>query len=255
MDLYTRIRIARTLSGLSARDLARLAEVAPSTVTRIENREIGDVSYRVVQRILDAVDLGPDLKPLSRPSALAAARILLGDEVERPADFDFWVDRWRKLRVVGADGQPTNVRDLAWRAARSASLAHRPGAVFVRRALDLADVARLFDDADLEWANTGDSAANRISLFADQTWPVFYVSDVRTALDSLSAAPFLPNEDGPAMTLIPFDGTSEAGRWRDTDQTGLVYAAPWQVVLDCFAGMQRMPDQAERILDLWGAAA
>ena len=33
--------------------------------------------------------------------------------------------------------------------------------------------------------------------------------------------------------------------------TSLVYAAPSQVVMDCYAGTERMPQQAEWIMDEW----
>lgn len=255
MDLVTELRAARTLAGLSARDVAHLARVAPSTVTRIENGAFADIGYRMVQRILDAVDLGADLGPLSRPSAISAARYLLGDEIAPPADLGFWLDRWRSLRLLGKDNDVISPRELAWRAGRSASLAFRPGSVTVARSLDLATAGRRLDQAGIEWANTGDAAANRIADYADETWPVYYVSDLRAALNALGATLSLPGDAGPSMTLIPFDGASEAGRWRDSDGTGLVYAAPWQVVMDCYGGEQRMPSQAEWILDAWEAAA
>jgi len=251
MDLATNLRAARTVNALSAREVARLADVSPSTVTRIEKGEWNTVSYAVVQRLLDATDLGPDLKPRSRPTAIAAARHILGDTQLPPSDLSEWVTRWRSLRLLDERDQARNPRDLAFRAGRSAPLACRPGAVNAPRTRDIIDIAKHLDTTGIQWAITGDSAANRITEYADQIWPVVYVDELATALDAIEVRPALPSERGPVMTLIPMDDFNRIGRWRD-DETGMVYAAPWQVVMDSYAGTQRMPQQADRILDAWG---
>ncbi|MFT4164770.1 MAG: helix-turn-helix transcriptional regulator [Microlunatus sp.] len=253
MDLGTRLNVARRLSGLTASDVARLAEVAVSTVTRVEQGAWGDVSYSRVMRLLDAVDLKPDLTPLSRPDAISAFRFLV-DDAPAPPTLDFWLERWRKLNLLDDNSQPLDAREVAWRASCSAPLQSRPGSVVLPR-MDLYEVGHLLGRAGIEWANTGDSAANRLAECADETWPVLYVADIRAALAAIGAQMKLPGDPlSPSMTLIPFDGFSEAGRWTDAD-TGLVYAAPWQVVADCYAGADRMLQQADWILETWKGAA
>lgn len=249
--LIDRLRAARTLNGLSAREVARLAGVEPSTVTRIEQGAFPRASYEVISRLLRANDLGADLQPLSQPTAIQAARLLLGDTVPAPYDLPEWLDRWCRLGLVEKDGQVTNSRDLVFRAGRSAWLASRPGAVDLPRTLTWDQVADRLNAADVDWAATGDAAANRLSEYADETWPVLYVEDLRAAVEALDLSPRLPCETGPRITLIPFDGTSELGRWVEDNMR---YAAPWQVVMDSYAGTQRMPLQADWILDGWETA-
>ena len=244
---------ARIVNGLSARDVARLAGVSASTVTRVEQGAFPKVSYDVVIRLLEANDIGPDLRPLSRPSAITAARALLGDSVERPVDYDRWVDRWQKVRVLDDDARIRDYRKLAVLAGRSAPLFDRPGSVAVQRTIDWMEAGRRLTAAGVEWANTGDSAANRLSLYADQPLPTFYVENIQASVDALNCPIPIPTEPGPRITLIPFDGASELGRWCETggETAGMWYAAPWQVVMDCFGGVDRMLLQAERILDGW----
>lgn len=211
------------------------------------------VSYELAVRLLRANNLDPSMRPLSQPSAVSAARSLLGDDVTPPPDMAEWVARWTALRLLDTDGAVRDARGLAFRAGRSALLSARPGAVAVRRDLPWLETGRRFNRAGIAWANTGDSAANRLFPFADQVWPVFYVEDVRSALQATDLTPLLPGERGPRTLFIPFDGASEAGRWQDEagPTSEMWFAAPWQVVIDCFAGADRMLQQADRILDSW----
>jgi predicted transcriptional regulator len=63
------IRRARALNGLSRTQLARLADVAPSTVTRIEAGQL-DPTWSTVQKLMQAA--GIKWASGSKPSAISA---------------------------------------------------------------------------------------------------------------------------------------------------------------------------------------
>lgn len=248
LTIAQRLRGSRTANGLSARQVAALAGVSPSTVTRVESGEMSP-TYDLVLRLLDAVGLDERLAPTSRPSAIATARWLL-DGGRAPDDVDYWVERWARINAVRVNDDEVTVpdeRSLAFRAGRAAAVTLRPGAAVLRRDRSWNDVAAGLAESGLEWAGTGDTAANRLVSYASETSPTFYVEDVDAAIESLGLAYRAPREWGQPITLLPFDGFSENGRWRDDD--GRWYAAPWQVVMDCYGGSDRLPEQADRILD------
>lgn len=93
---------------------------------------------------------------------------------------------WRNLRLLDNDRKPFGARDLVWRAAKSAPPRCRPGAANVPR-VDLLEAGQTLGRSRIEWANTRDSAAKRISEHADQSWPLLYVSSIRDALTPLGA--------------------------------------------------------------------
>lgn len=241
---------------MSARDLARLTGADVSTITRFEDEGWLTASRDLTNRVLEALDRKPDLEIMSRPQAIAVARLLLGDSTALPLDgstFEFWASKWRLTRILDQDNVVKDRRSLAFRAGRSASLLARPGSVDVAHDRDWLTLGRQLSSAGIEWANTGGSAANRLAPYADQPWPVFYVNEIRRAVDELGLKPLLPAETGPNIRILPFDGFSEAGRWQDCSGSteSMWFAAPWQVVMDCYAGVDRMPTQANWILDAW----
>lgn len=248
--LAQRIRNARLMNALSARQVAALAGVSPSTVTRVESGKMNP-TYDVVLKLLDAVGLDERFDPISDPLAVATARWVLGSG-EEPPGVDYWINRWiltgtLKLDKIG-DVTVPDLQTFAFRAGRAAPLSWRPKLVRLRQDRSWDDVAQGLEQAGLAWAGTGDRAANRLAPSATEGYPFFYVDDVKGAINALGLAHKTPDEWGEPITLLPFDGFSEAGRWRDED--GTWYAAPWQVVLDCYGGVDRMPEQADAILNI-----
>jgi transcriptional regulator with XRE-family HTH domain len=247
MEIGERIRQARRLAQLTARELALFADVAPSTVTRIENGERMP-SYDLAVRLLRAANVGEDLQPLARPTAIATVRWLIDPDFDkRPDDADEWIAGWTRLGLLDASGRPTDLRWLLFRAGEAARLRARPGRVNVALTPTWNLAVERLAAGRIRWARTGDAAANRLVDWASEFWPVFYVEDVAAALQFMQLRPRRPDEWGPLMSFLPFDGWSEIGRWQDDN--GMWYADPWQVTMDCFGGVQRMPDQADMILD------
>lgn len=251
MTAAQQIRTAKMMSGLNSKQIALLAGVSASTVTRIERGEMKP-TVEMFERLVGAAgfELETTLKPKSDPLAVAAARSLI--EQDAPKVDTGYIRQWMRLGLVDADGQVKSERELAYRAAQSARLAARPGMRNFERTMTWTEAGRAFNAAGIEWANTGDSAANRLLPFADQIWPVFYVADVDAAA-TVAGLVERVGTYGPSISLMPFDGYSEAGRWQDDD--GMWFADPIQVLIDCYAGTTRMPEQADALADAWDVAA
>ena len=133
MDLAERISTLRRVNGLSARQLAALVNVAPTTVTRIESGAVSP-SFDLAQEILTVLGEPIGFTGVADTAAIAAARLALDPTL------DIAVTRGRRgvAAAVGAAsvlsmslvrwcqaGKP----DLLFRAGRAARLTRRPGAV------------------------------------------------------------------------------------------------------------------------------
>ena len=233
---------ARMLSGLSRRQVALMADLAPSTVLRVERGEL-DPTITTFERVLAACGYryGSSLTPLVDPDAMLAARRILEPDSGLPATEGSatYAERWERAGLLAVDGRPKDRAEIARRAGRLSRLSHRAGA---RRfgIVEWQKVARVLRDNGKEWAMTGGHAAARYTNVANPTWPVFYVDDIdRTASD----AGLSPIETGAGITLIPIDDITATGV--EVTEDGAHWANPWQVVIDCYGGNGRMPDQAE----------
>lgn len=244
---------ARALAGMSRRQLASVAGVSPSTVSRIERGEM-EPTLAMAERLVAAAGfrLESELVWVSDPLAVAAARAVLDPEsglgkMEGTAP---WLDRWAILGLTDRDGCPTKRRELARRAGLSARLAYRPGAKSYLRDRSWADVARGLALSGRAWAATGGTAANRLAPSADAPWPVFYVDDPAQVATDLG---LVGTTDGRwPITLIAFDGVADVGI--EVDSMGLRWVDPIQVLIDCYAGSDRMPEQADALADAFDLA-
>ena len=96
--------------------------------------------------------------------------------------------------------------------------------------------------AGVEYALTGDTAANLYSASAGEVWPVLYVADAAAASEAVGLTPRAEGIYGALITLIPFAGLCELER---VEIDGLTSAALDQIVLDCYGGTGRMAKQAD----------
>ena len=76
MDLAERIATQRRVNGLSARQLAALADVAPTTVTRIESGLVSP-SFDLAQELLTVLGEPIGFTGVADSGAIAAARLAL----------------------------------------------------------------------------------------------------------------------------------------------------------------------------------
>lgn len=248
MDLAERISTLRRANGLSARQLAALVDVAPTTVTRIEAGGVSP-SFDLASEIMQVLGEPIGFTGSANIAVLAAARLALNPDLPvtvTPAVHQ-WRDRWARIRLLDADGTvvPGQRASLLFRAATAARLARRAGAVDYMATASAADLTASLDDAGVEYALTGDSAANLYSPGAGEVWPVLYVADVAAAEAAGSLTRRVPGAYGPRITLIPFDGVCELAR---QPMDGVMVATLDQVILDCYGGTGRMPEQADMLL-------
>lgn len=240
---------ARTLSGLSRRQVALMASVAPSTVTRVEGGEL-DPTVSVFERILAACGYrwGGTLVQVVDLDAVRAARMVLdaADLIERTSAAARWVDLWGNAGLISSSG--VKRAEIARRAGRLAPIARRPGAVKVTASLgapaDWRAVARALRERGIvDWAVTGAAAATRYSAVTDAPNPAVYVEDPGSTAERLGLHRV---DQGRGVTLLPLDEVSAAGVVVNGD--GSRWAADWQVVIDCFGGGGRAPDLAQAML-------
>lgn len=248
MDLGERISTLRRVNGLSARQLAALVGVAPTTVTRVEAGQVSP-SFDLAQEFLAVLGESLGFTGVADTSAIAAARLALDPalDLEVTPGLRIWWQRWARLGLVDPTGRVVKGRepDLLFRAGRAARLTRRPGAADFNAGPSALDAAGSLASAGVEYALTGDAGANRYRSSAGEAWPVLYVEDVVRASEAAGLSRKEPGTFGMRITLIPFDGVSEAGR---TELGGVVVAARDQVLIDAYGGIDRMAEQADILL-------
>ena len=248
MNLAERVSILRQANGLSARQLAALVDVAPTTVTRIESGAVSP-SFHLAQELLAVLGEAIGSTAGADSDAIKAVRLALSPSlpIEVTPAVTSWWSRWARIGLVDDAGSvsPNQRARLLARAATTARLTHRAGATAFLPGPSAAEVAARLETASIACAVTGDSAANLYSSSAGEVWPVLYVADVERAATAVGLTPRLPGTYGSRVTLIPFDGVSELGR---ENVEHVTVAALDQVILDCLGGTGRMAEQADILL-------
>ncbi len=248
MDLAERISTLRRVNGLSARQLAAMVDVAPTTVTRIEAGVVSP-SFDLAQEILAVLGEPIGFTGLVDIGAIAAARLALDPQLDiqiTPGVVQ-WRRRWERIGLVDGDGHVVAGKepDLLFRAGRVARLTRRPSAVDFAPGPSAYQVAEALDGAGIGYAVTGDTGANLYRSSAGEVWPVHYVEDIERAAQAAELVRKEPGSFGLRVTLIPFDGVSELGRVVIRD---VVVAARDQVVIDAYGGIDRMPERGDILL-------
>jgi transcriptional regulator with XRE-family HTH domain len=248
VELAERVSTLRRVNGLSARQLAALVDVAPTTVTRIESGAVVP-SFDLAQEILAVLGEPIGFTGVADTAAIATARLALDPSLAIPvtAGVAAWRARWARIGLVDASGVavPGQVPDLLFRAGRVARLTRRPGAVHFEPGRGAYDIADALATADIAHALTGDAGANLYRSSAGEAWPVLYVENVARAVESTGLVRREPKTFGLRVTLIPFDGVCELGR---TEVAGVLVAARDQVIMDAYGGIDRMAEQADILL-------
>ena len=248
MDLAERISTLRRVNGLSARQLAALVDVAPTTVTRIESGAVSP-SFDLAQEILVVLGEPIGFTGVADAGAIAAARLALDPalDIKVTAGVEAWRRRWARIALVDKSGRAVvgKEADLMFRAGRVARLTRRSGAVDFKIGPTAYEVAAALGAAGIGYAVTGDAGANLHRSSAGEAWPVLYVKDVERAAEVAGLVRKEPGSFGTRVTLIPFDGVSELGR---TEIDGVSVAARDQVIIDAYGGIDRMAEQAAILL-------
>lgn len=248
MDLAERISTLRRVNGLSARQVAALVDVAPTTVTRIESGVVSP-SFDLAQEILTVLGEPIGFTGAADVDAIATARLALDPElgVSSTPGVESWRQRWARIGLLDGDGRvvPAKEADLLFRAGRSARLSRRPGAVDFAAGLSADQIAESCRAAGIEYALTGGAGANRYRSSAGEAWTVLYVENVSRAADAAGLVRKDPGSFGTQATLIPFDGVSEVGR---VIIDGVKVVSRHQVVIDAYGGIDRMVEQADILM-------
>lgn len=250
MDLAERISTLRRANRLSARQLAALVDVAPTTVTRIEAGAVSP-SFDLAQEILAVLGESIGFTGTADVSAITAARLALDPKLGLAVtpSVEAWLQRWARIELIDAKGRAIKGKeaDLLFRAGRAARLTRRPGAADVKAGPTAYDIAQTLGAAGIDYAVTGDAGANLYRSSAGEAWPVLDVEDVARAAAAAGLVRKEPGSFGTRATLIPFDGVSELGR---TKLDGTSVVARDQVVIDAYGGIDRMAEQPDILLGL-----
>lgn len=245
MDAATIIRRVRALAGITRKELAQLAEVSPSTISRIERAEL-DPTWRTLSRILDATGYqisGDSLVSAGDASAIAAARSVLQSVLVGPyvgalsslgdGSTSLWDSKGGETRSFGPafdEGMSSAVQAALESTARDATETGRWITRWVR-------AGWLSDQANADDMVTRDDRAT-----ATSTSPVIYVEDPSQAVEALGLRETSPGE---GVLLIASTGSELEGA---ETVNGIRFVSRAQGVLDAFAGSGREPDKAEDML-------
>ncbi|MDF2444064.1 MAG: hypothetical protein JWR01_2267, partial [Subtercola sp.] len=194
------IRTARTLNGLTRTQLARMADVSPSTVTRIEAGEL-DPSYSMWEKLLNAAGYRATstIESLGDATAVAAAReILTGENFDLPAT-DAWKSRWKRAGMTSARSLPA----IALQAAVASPLRTRAGLRYAAYDRPWQQIVGELRAQGIRYAVSGLNAARGGDRLSGSAWPVIYVDDVQGSFESGVLSE--PAVDGEAFSILPLD--------------------------------------------------
>lgn len=245
MDLAERISTLRRVNELSARQLAAMVDVAPTTVTRIESGAVNP-SFDLAQEILTVLGEPIGFTRVADIDAIGAARLAVDPTLalSLTPGVDAWRQRWSRIGLVDMNGRvvPGKETDLLFRAGRASRLTRRAGLVDFKAGASPYNIADSFSRSGIDYALTGDAGANHYRSSAGEAWPVLYVENIARAAEAAGLVRKGPGSFGTRVTLIPFDGVSEIGR---VDIGGVTVVARDQVIIDAYGGIDRMVEQAD----------
>lgn len=250
MEASELVRSVRTRGGLSQVDLAKMAGVASSTVSRIERGEL-EPTWAVMNRLFESAGYLPSGGLTSRGdvSAVAAARAALGEAVAFPADdrVRAWTDRWKRARFVDEDGRARDVEKVGVQAGIAARVFDRPNPkVSVVYDRTWQDIAAALKSSGVRYAVSGITATSPTRVRDGAAWPLIYVDSIPAAMTSAGLRE--QTTSGPRVTLLGFDDVSATGT---VDDGGFTFVSPGQALIDSYAGPGRMADLADAAASRW----
>ncbi len=273
MDAATIVKRIRALGGITRKELAELADLAPSTVGRIERSEM-DPTWGTLSRILSSVGYqisGDAIVSAGDASAVAAARPLLSatlataarnsgkldwpglwesvmDDLSVSSDLrqgvaNEWWDRWQRAGWLNDGADADDLVTLAVSAGNAAKISRRGG---VQRAVEAPDgwqsLARIFGEVGVDYAVSGLVATREDRSSAESNLPVFYVE---YPVDLASRFSLSPAPPGQGVLLIE----ASNGELDEIEvDDGIRFVPRSQAILDALAGSGREPDKAENEL-------
>lgn len=248
MEAQRLIRNVRSLNGLTRTELAKIANISPSTISRIERGEL-DPSWSSMMSIMQSVgySIGDRIRSYGDVTAVEAARRAIERDIE-PHDSSpvaSWLDRWLRAGLVDRRGVIAGkIGQIALLAGNAAAVSARPGVRNFAYTTGWQKTARDLNSNGITFATSGIDAASGGMSTEGSDWPLIYVEDpasAATAVGLLSA-----QEGQRRLTLLPFDSNSARGMWRDA--AGLSWVNPVQGLIDAYAMPGRSADRADAVV-------
>lgn len=247
MDAATIVRRIRASNGITRGTLARLADLSPSTVGRIESGKL-DPTWTTLQKLLDAT--GMTLRrsiPVSAgdPTAIQSARVILEGEPDRA--LPRWQDAWERAGWVPSR-TPEDVLALsvlAGNAGEFARRASRPLWVTLPGQRQWQDLPRALADAGVEYAISGLVATRPDRATSTAMAPIVY-----TATPEAVVRQFDLVETRPLRGVMLAQAVSNEMEGSTMDG-GLTFVSRAQAMLDAFASGGRQPDKADAVALSW----
>jgi len=251
VDTGTIIKAKRQEAGTSIRQLAAMANISPSYLTRIEAGK-SDPTTDMAAKLLTLVGYTLTVQRVTRtPAAIAATRKacdpawdgLWNQEAQE------WLERYQRAGWVDLGGQvkPGKRPDLLIRTGVTNPLMHRPGAqryTPINSADTWLDMVERLATTGIDYALTGGPAANQMLPMGGATDMAVYVTDPKQAADICQLA---PDPTGWAV-IAQFNNIGEIGRYQQATgiyADGVWLANPNQVIIDCAGIPKAGLDQAE----------
>lgn len=232
------VKQARLLAGYSRAELARAANVAPSTIGRIETGAL-DPTWSLLTSVLAAAGyrLGDTLSSLGDPAAVDAAVQALSSS-PAIADGNEWNRRWQRIGLLTDTGRARDQYRLAAAAGVASSLRARPGVRVFR--LDR-DLTRLVEDLQRAGQNP---AVSGPPVFGDMDPDAVAVYVLNP--DTLDLP--VPESYRPVLIALP----TPAGMPREAAVDGLPTVSRERALVDSFASGGRVADRAEAYVSRLG---
>lgn len=265
MDAATMVKRLRAFGGVTRKELAGLAGLAPSTIGRIEQGAL-DPTWGTLSRILDATGYqinGETVVSVGDSTAISAARPVLEPLLARrdattpdivsaskaetiepsPEAIGRWLDRWTRAGWLSSRADVDDMVNVAISAGNAGKIARRSVS---RRNVAATDgwraLARRLGEAGIDYAVSGLVTVRGDRATATAASPVFYVENPVLVMANLGLEDAAP---GRGVLLIAPESDELAST--ETDG-GIRFVSRAQGILDAFAGSGREPDKAENAL-------
>lgn len=270
MEAVAIIKKIRAMSGITRKELAQLADLSPSTISRIERGEM-DPTWSTMQKIFSAtgyqlsgtsvvssgdtsviqaanIYLQPILKrafpPVAEPLQPVATTKATGPlPVKVKASAGEWADRWKRTGWLKDSAGVDDLVAIAVTAGNAGKVARRRGArVPVEIPKGWRDLVDRLAEAGVDYAVSGIVATWEDRSDAQAGAPLIYVSDPRGVAEQLGLERARPGRGVLLMEAM----SSELD---DVESEGGIRFVPRsRALLDAFSGPGRDPDKAEDLL-------
>lgn len=261
MDASSILVRIRAVLGITRADLARLAQLSPSTVGRIEKGTL-DPTWKTLTRVLETTGFhlhGESIRPICDPTAAAAARIAL-DRVLHTADAEpsapvvpertqIWLDRWERTGWFTTEIRSPELSTMARAAAIISNHARRDTPqLAIGDGRRWRELALRIDESGMDYAVSDLATAHELPATSLCVQPKIYVRDAPAVAALLREDVTTP---GYGVLMIGTEGPELDGA---ADGYALRFTSIGQAIMDALAGTDHESRRAQAVL-AWLLAA